>query len=201
MRQWARIPPAKAKADEASCVSSAFFVAIRYSVRSPRIYLAPAETGRALAESQTRPDYRPPITKPLALKNIFPKPCKNPKSHDSIYWKEEMFLPGAKAPHPMRTPSAQTLRERGTQRKRGGGRSGTLLQPSRKRASRRTEKTKTKTEKALKRSSVYADSSGRQAVARSLGGLAVMNREMCWRRFHRFAVAPLAHWAFLAWEG
>ncbi len=26
-----------------------------------------------------------------------------------------------------------------------------------------------------------------------------MNREMCWRRFHRFAVAPLAHRAFLAW--
>ncbi len=68
-----------------------------------------------------------------------------------------------------------------------------------RRASRWKEKIKTQTQKGLKRSSVYADSSGRQAVARSLGGLAVMNREMCWRRFHRFAVAPLAYRAFLAW--
>ncbi len=41
-----------------------------------------------------------------------------------------------------------------------------------RRASRWKEKIKTQTQKGLKRSSVYADSSGRQAVARSLGGLA-----------------------------
>ena len=31
------------------------------------------------------------------------------------------------------------------------------------------------------------------AVARSLSALRTMNREMCWRRFQYFLIAPLAH--------
>ncbi len=115
---------------------------------------------------QTRTDYRPPTTKPIAQKNIFPKPCKKTKSHDSILWREEIFLPGAELLEPLDFLHAQTRRGRNESGKRSKADLECFSLPRRGVLAARAGKSIKRLGKAEGRT--MPDFSGRQAVARSL---------------------------------